>query len=63
MLACFERARIDMREAESESQLRQMLETLPFVQVGIVEVSVIQLRPYAGFGPERTSEDRSAVTA
>lgn len=42
-------------EAESEGHLRGMLETLPFVQAGIVEVSVVQLRPYAGFGPEGTS--------
>ncbi len=37
-------------EAESEEQLREMLATLPFSQAGIVEISVIPLRPYSGFG-------------
>lgn len=39
-------------EAESEDQLKEMLGSLPFVQAGIVEVSVFALRPYRGFGPE-----------
>jgi muconolactone delta-isomerase len=39
-------------EAESEDQLKKMLGSLPFVQAGIVEVSVFALRPYRGFGPE-----------
>jgi muconolactone delta-isomerase len=42
-------------EAESENQLREMSESLPFVQAGIVEVSVFPLRPYRGFGLETTS--------
>ena len=48
-------------EAESESQLREMLETLPFVQAGIVEVSVVQLRPYAGFGPEGSPSNHGSL--
>lgn len=39
-------------EAESESQVREMLESLPFVKAGLVEVSIVPLRPYRGFGPE-----------
>ena len=39
-------------EADSEDQLKEMLGSLPFVQAGIVEVSVFALRPYRGFGPE-----------
>ena len=39
-------------EAESEDQLKEMLESLPFVQARLVEVSVIALRPFKGFAPE-----------
>jgi muconolactone delta-isomerase len=39
-------------EAESEDQLKEMLGSLPFFQAGIVEVSVIALRPFQGFEPE-----------
>jgi len=42
-------------EAESEHQLREMLESFPFVQAGIVDVSVFALQPYRGFGPEGAS--------
>ena len=38
-------------EAENERQVQDMLRTFPFVQAGIVEVSLIPLRPYAGFQP------------
>lgn len=38
-------------EAESEGDLRQMLASLPFVQAELVDVSVVALQPYRGFGP------------
>ena len=41
-------------EAESEEQLQAMVSSLPFVQAGLIEVSVIALCPYQGFGPEST---------
>lgn len=40
-------------EAENESQIQEMLSSLPFVQAGLVDVTVLALRPYAGFGPNR----------
>lgn len=38
-------------EAESEEHVRRLLHTLPFAQAGMLEVSIIPLKPYAGFGP------------
>jgi len=38
-------------EAESEQQVRETLSTLPFFQAGMLEILVIPLKPYAGFGP------------
>ena len=38
-------------EADSEQQARERLNTLPLVQAGMLDVSVIPLRPYAGFCP------------
>jgi muconolactone delta-isomerase len=38
-------------EADSEQQAREKLNTLPLVQAGMLEVSIIPLRPYAGFCP------------
>jgi muconolactone delta-isomerase len=38
-------------EADSEQQARERLNTLPLVQAGMLEVSIIPLRPYAGFCP------------
>jgi muconolactone delta-isomerase len=38
-------------EAESEDQVRETLCTLPFFQAGMLEILVIPLKPYAGFGP------------
>lgn len=42
-------------EVEDEGQLWDLLRSLPFFQAGKVEVSVIPLRPWAGFVPEKTS--------
>ena len=36
-------------EAESEAHVREMLNTLPMVGAGMLEVSIIPLKPYAGF--------------
>ena len=36
-------------EAESEAQVRETLNTLPMVGTGMLEVSIIPLKPYAGF--------------
>ena len=39
-------------EADSEERVREMLNTLPLVKAGMLEiVSVIPLKPYPGFGP------------
>jgi muconolactone delta-isomerase len=38
-------------EAESEAHVREKLDTLPMVQAGMLEVSIIPLRPYGGFCP------------
>jgi muconolactone delta-isomerase len=38
-------------EADSEAQVREKLDTLPLVQAGMLELSIIPLKPYAGFGP------------
>jgi hypothetical protein len=40
-------------EADSEAHARELLETLPFMQAGMLEVSIVPLRPYAGFGPAK----------
>jgi muconolactone delta-isomerase len=34
-------------EADSENQVREMLNTLPFVKASLLEVTVIPLKPYA----------------
>jgi muconolactone delta-isomerase len=44
-------------EAESEEEVRKTLSTLPFFQAGILEILVIPLKPYAGFGPRKHHED------
>jgi muconolactone delta-isomerase len=38
-------------EADSEAQVRSLLCTLPFVRAGLIDIAVIPLKPYAGFGP------------
>lgn len=38
-------------EAESEAQARERLNTLPLVRAGMLEVTIIPLKPYAGFCP------------
>lgn len=42
-------------EADSEEELREMLQSLPYMKAGLVEVSVVALRPYRGFGPAAAS--------
>ena len=42
-------------EAGTTEQVRERLNTLPFVQAAMLEVvSIIPLRPYAGFGPRKS---------
>jgi hypothetical protein len=41
-------------EADSEEQVKERLNTLPLVQAGMLEVSIIPLMPYAGFCPRRS---------
>jgi muconolactone delta-isomerase len=36
-------------EAENEQRVQDMLGTFPFVQAGIVEISLVPLKPYGGF--------------
>lgn len=46
-------------EADSEQQVRETLGTLPLFRAGLLEIDVIPLKPYAGFGPrcpERSAE-------
>jgi muconolactone delta-isomerase len=38
-------------EANSEEQVREKLNTLPLMQNGMLAVSIVPLRPYAGFCP------------
>lgn len=38
-------------EADSEEQVRGLLSTLPFAQAGLLEITIVPLKPYAGFGP------------
>lgn len=38
-------------EADSAEHARELLNTLPFVRAGMLELSIIPLKPYAGFGP------------
>ena len=41
-------------EADSEAQVREKLNTLPLYRAGMVEFSIIPLKPYAGFCPPRS---------
>ena len=46
-------------EADSEQQVRDTLSTLPLFRAGLLEIDIIPLKPYAGFGPrcpERSAE-------
>jgi muconolactone delta-isomerase len=47
-------------EADSEEQVRATLSTLPFFRAGMLEILVIPLKPYAGFGPRRVNKDKEA---
>jgi muconolactone delta-isomerase len=44
-------------EADSESHVREKLNTLPLVQAGMLEISIIPLKPYSGFCPPATPAD------
>ena len=38
-------------EADSDAAVREGLNSLPLAQAGMVEVSIVPLKPYAGFCP------------
>ena len=38
-------------EADSEAHVREALNTLPLVRAEMLEVTIVPLRPYAGFCP------------
>jgi muconolactone delta-isomerase len=40
-------------EAASEEEVRERLNTLPFVRAGMLDVTIIPLKPYGGFGPRK----------
>jgi muconolactone delta-isomerase len=40
-------------EAANEQQVRDMLNTLPYAKAEMLEIQIIPLAPYAGFGPNR----------
>jgi muconolactone delta-isomerase len=40
-------------EAANEQQVREMLNTLPYAQAGMLDIQIIPLVPYAGFGPRK----------
>lgn len=42
-------------EADSEEHVLETLNTLPLFQAGMLEVSIIPLKPYAGFGSRKAS--------
>lgn len=39
-------------EADSAEQVRLRLDTLPFIRAGMLDVSIVPLLPYSGFGVE-----------
>jgi muconolactone delta-isomerase len=48
-------------EADSEGQVQEKLNTLPFFRAGMLEVSIIPLKPYAGFGPRNALRDAASL--
>ena len=46
-------------EAESEDQVREKLGTLPFVKTGMLEITIVPLKPYGGFAPRRIEQDHA----
>ncbi|MPY89154.1 MAG: hypothetical protein GEU99_14660 [Luteitalea sp.] len=42
-------------EADSEAHVRERLSTLPLFQAGMLKVSIIPLKPYAGFRSRKPS--------
>lgn len=47
-------------EADSEAHVREKLKTLPLFGAGMLKVSIIPLKPYAGFGPRKTSQGETS---
>ena len=51
-----ERGACSILEAESEDAARALIESLPLVKAGMLElVNMIPLLPYRGFGPRKAS--------
>jgi muconolactone delta-isomerase len=38
-------------EADSEAEVREQLGTLPLARAGMIEITIVPLKPYAGFCP------------
>jgi muconolactone delta-isomerase len=36
-------------EADTEEQVREMLDSLPYARAGMLEISIVPLKPYGGF--------------
>jgi muconolactone delta-isomerase len=50
-------------EADCEANVREQLNTLPLFQAGMLDVSIIPLKPYAGFSAQRAPEEVSTRRA
>ncbi len=48
-------------EAESEAHAREILRTLPLMRAGMLEVTIVPLKPYMGFAPEPRLRDQGPV--
>ena len=38
-------------EADSETRAREKLDTLPFAEAGMLDITIVPLKPYVGFCP------------
>jgi len=47
-------------EAESEEQVREMLDTLPFARAKMLEIEIIPLAPYGGFASVPANREYAA---
>jgi hypothetical protein len=48
-------------EAADAVEARRITDTLPLAQKGMMDVQIIELRPYRGFGPRDASVVRTAI--
>jgi muconolactone delta-isomerase len=49
-------------EAESIEDVRARLGTLPFVRAGMLEMTIVPLKPYAGFAPRVSTSNAQLPT-